>query len=47
MEEDSLSMGKRIKSSNMNLKNINNMKWDSNNINFKKHLTTGFKTRNK
>ena len=45
MEEDSLSMGKRIKSSNMNLKNINNMKWDSNNINFKKHLTTGFNNK--
>ena len=45
MEEDSLSKGRRIKSSNMNLKNINNMKSDSNNINFKKHLTTGFNNK--
>ena len=53
MEEDSLSKGHRIKSSNMNLKNINNMKWDIidnknkiNNNNFKKHLTTGFNNTN-
>ena len=49
MEEDSLSKGKRIKSSNMNLKNINNMKWDIidnknklNSLNYKRHLTSGF-----
>ena len=49
MEEDSLSKGKRIKSSNMNLKNINNMKWDvidnknkMNSLNYKRHLTSGF-----
>ena len=53
MEEDSLSKGNKILSSNMNLKNINNMKWDMmdnknkiNNINFKKHLTTGYKSNN-
>ena len=45
MEEDSLSKGNRIKSSNMNLKNIKNMKCDSNDINFKKHLTTGFNNK--
>ena len=45
MEEDSLSKGNRIKSSNMNLKNISNMKWD-NNINFKKHLTSGYNKSN-
>jgi hypothetical protein len=53
MEEDSLSKGNRIKSTNMNLKKINNMKWDimdnktkSNTMNFKKHLTTGFNNNN-
>ena len=50
MEEDSLSKGNRIKSSNINLKNIDNMKWDIldnknnkvNNMNYKRHLTSGF-----
>ena len=47
MEEDSLSKGNnRIKSSNMNLKNISNMKCDNANINFKKHLTTGYNRTN-
>ena len=53
MEEDSLSKGNRIKSTNLNLKKINNMKWDimdnktkSNTMNFKKHLTTGFNNKN-
>ena len=53
MEEDSLSKGHRIKSSNINLKNINNMKIDIadnknkvNSLNFKKHLTTGFNNAN-
>ena len=41
MEEDSLSKGNRIKSVNVNLKNINNI----NNMNFKKHLTTGFNNK--
>ena len=40
MEEDNLSKGNKIKSSNMKLSNINNMKFD-NNINFRKHLTSG------
>ena len=39
MEEDSLSKGNRIKSSNMNLKGIHNIKSDS--LNYKRHLTTG------
>ena len=50
MEEDNISKGNRIKSSNINLKNINNMKWDildnknnkQNNMNYKRHLTSGF-----
>ena len=47
MEEDSLSKGNIIKSSNMKLKNINNMNWDMiNNLNFKKHLTSGFNNNN-
>ena len=41
MEEDSLSKGNRIKSVNVNLKNLNNI----NNMNFKKHLTTGFNNK--
>ena len=40
MEEDNLSKGNKIKSSNMKLNNISNMKFE-NNINFRKHLTSG------
>ena len=49
MEEDSTSKGNRLKSTNLKIKNINNLKWDIidsksilNNVDFKRHLTSGY-----